>query len=131
MKDSEIVIKGTGELKEALEKTWEELNTEEFRSLLDDFVHISGIKDFLKSFNLIWNIGKIVAVQVDKISNEYHLCSEDERIEVAAELLDQAIKLPNLVEPFDKTIFTVVIKAAYNAFKDKYGSESNWKVWEI
>lgn len=131
MKDSEIVIKGTGELKEALEKTWEELNTEEFRSLLDDFVHISGIKDFLKSFNLIWNIGKIVAVQVDKISNEYHLCSEDERIEVAAELLDQAIKLPNLVEPFDKTIFTVVIKAVYNAFKDKYGSESNWKVWEI
>jgi hypothetical protein len=102
------------------------LQNDEFKSKLSDLVKVESLSDFLKSFKLIYDITKQVVYAVEIVQVEYNLCSKEEKIDVAAELLDDIIDFKGwalFIEPFDGLIFKVIISGAVSALNDKLGKD--------
>lgn len=101
---------------------------EEFKAKLEDLLHINGFKDFLKSFSLLWWLTNKIVFAIEAIYHEYHQITEEERIELAAETLDNLIDFTGWSAPlelFDKMLFKTLISAAVAALNDKFG-HGNW-----
>jgi len=108
---------------EIIEKIKELLINEETEDQIADVLKIDGFKDFLHGFAVIWEILQKVAAVVEYVWSEIGGIDKKDRIEYAAEVLDDMIKFPFWLEPFDKRLFMVGISAAVqslnNAFKTK------------
>ena len=103
------------------------MNNEEFKAKLKDVTTITSITDFIHGFVPLWWILKQVVAAVEVIYVEYHQITEAERIDVAAELLDDLITFRGWLTPlemFDGVLFKALISAAVQALNDKFGN--NW-----
>jgi len=103
------------------------LNDPEVKEKWEDLTHISSIADALKTFKLLFFfITKLVYV-IEIIQVEYSGMTKEERIENAAQVLDDLIKFSGwaiFIEAFDYMIFKLVISQVVAALDDKYGSGS-------
>jgi len=120
-------------IESAIEKAKQMLGNTEFQEKIKDLVHINGFKDFLKSFTLIWWILKRIVAIVEEIYTQFNLISNTDRIEVAAQLLDDIIVFKgwlSIFEPFDKILFKLLLSAAVQALNDKYG-HGTWASYKI
>jgi len=84
----------------------------------------------IKSFKDIYFIAKKVVFATEIIYSEYHLCSEEERIKVAALVLDDLVAFKGwafFLESIDGYAFEMLLSAAVQGLNDKYGKGS-WPV---
>lgn len=113
--------------KEAIEKAKELLFQDpEVKEKIKDALHISGVKDFLNEFVVIWWLLKRVVFVIEQLYSEYHMISESDRIDVASELADDLITFTGWLSPlelFDGILFKALISAAVNALNDKFGHD--------
>jgi hypothetical protein len=121
-------VMGNAELKQAILSAKELLfENEEFKAKLKDVMNITGIKDFLHGFVPLWSILKSIVAATEIVYAEYHKCTEEQRIDVASELLDELITFKGWLAPlelFDGVLFKALISAAVQALNDKFGH--NW-----
>lgn len=117
------------DLTQAIQKIKELLfDDDEFKEQLKDLVTITGFNDLLNSFVVFWSVLNKLVQAIEKVYKEYHLISEEQRIEAAAEILDDLITFRgwlSIFEPFDTMLFKLLISAAVQALNDKYG-HGNW-----
>ena len=102
------------------------LENEEVKAKLDDLVHIKNFSDFLKSFSLIWFLLKRIVLCVEIVQKEYSMLTESERLDAAAQVLDDLITFKGWfawLEAFDKTIFRVALSAAVQGLNDLFGNK--------
>ena len=118
---------GKEELKQAVIAAKNMLfNDPEMKTKLEDLTHISGAKDFLNTFPLLWWLLKRVVYVVEVVTVEFNQCSHEERLDVAAELLDELITFKGwlaLFEPFDGLLFRLLLSAAVQALNDWLGHD--------
>lgn len=118
-------IMGSTNLEQAILKVKELLFEDaEFKAKLELLKSIKGFGDLLKAFPALWWILKALVPAVEYVYQEYHLCSEEERIDVAAKLLDDLIEFKgwlSVFEPFDNMMFKLIISSAVQALNDKFG----------
>lgn len=99
-------------------------NDPEWKSKSEDLLHINGFADFLKTFPLLWWLLKRLVGAVELVYNEFNLISAEERIQVAADALDDLVNFTgwlSIFEPFDGFLFKALISAAVAALNDKLG----------
>ena len=118
-------------LKNAIKKANELLfNNNEVKKKIDELKSITNIATLITSFSSLWWLIKRVVFVVEIIQKEYNLCTEEERIEVAATLLDELIQFKGwamIFEAFDKIIFKLLISAAVQSINEKIGKQ--WLTW--
>jgi hypothetical protein len=103
----------------------------EVKAKWDDLTHISGWADFFRTFGLTFWFAQRLAFAVEQVQKEYGLCTEEERIAVASETLDDLIEFKGwmaIVEPFDDKLFKVIISAAVAALNGRFGNGA-WYQW--
>ena len=114
---------------EIIEKIKELLANEETGAQIADVLKIDSFKDFLHGFAVIWEILQKVAAVVEYIWSEVGEIDKKDRIAYAAAALDDMIKFPFWLEPFDKRLFMVGISAAVQSlnklFKTKVPTETS------
>lgn len=112
-------------LKEAIEKAKELVfKGIDYKNTMQAISKINSFATLVSAFNILWLLLKQIAVAVEMVQKEYKMCSEAERIEVAAQLLDELVEFRgwlSIFEPFDGYMFKLLISAAVNALNDKYG----------
>ena len=113
--NGQIAVDDKNNLKEAIEKVFELVQSDEFNNKLVVIKRVDSIRDFIDAFDEIAWIAKKIAEAVNVVYDQYHLCSEDEIIDVAAEILDALVKLPAVLEPFDAMLFKIIIKTIWIA----------------
>lgn len=97
------------------------------KAKLDDLTHISGFKDLLNTFPLLWYVLKHVVYTVEAVYQIYDQIPKDQRIDLAAQFLDDLITFSgwlSIFEPFDGMLWKMLISAAVQAMNDWYGH--NW-----
>jgi hypothetical protein len=93
----------------------------------DAQISFRSVSEMLKSFKVIYDLILAVVFTVEEVYYEYKLCTEDERIEVAAEILDDLILFKGwlaFLEPIDKWAFKLLLSAGVQALNDRYGKGS-------
>ena len=96
------------------------LFTEETKNQIHDILKIENFKDFLHGFAVVWQLLQKVVAVVEYMWSELGDIEKDDRIEYAAEALDQMIQFPFWLEPFDKKLFKVAISAAVQALNERF-----------
>lgn len=118
-------------LKVAVAKVKELLFSDaEAKTKWEDLTHISGWNDFWKSFSLVFWFGKRIVYCVEMVQKEYTLCTEAERIEVAAEVLDDLVEFKGwmkILEPFDDKLFRIILSSAVAALNGQFGNGAWYK----
>lgn len=112
-------------LKEAKKILFEDSET---RDKWNDLTHVDNFQDFLESFGLVWWLGKRIVVAVEIIEKEYHLIKPEDRIDVAAKLLDDLIEFKgwaSVLELVDDKIFKIIITAVVHSLNE-YFKNHNW-----
>jgi len=102
------------------------LNDPEVKSKWNDLVHITSVVDFLNSFSILYWFTKKVALAVEYVQAELGTISKEEKIDLAAKLLDDIIVFEGwatVFEPFDGFAFKLIISAAVNALNEKFGKD--------
>lgn len=97
----------------------------EVEEALHDLKSIT-FKTVLSAFPAIWFILKTIVVAIEIVQKHYNLCTEEERIEVAAEIADELFVFKgwlSLFEPFDNLMFKLLLSAAVNALNEKVGKD--------
>lgn len=116
-----------GDLRAAIEQAKELLlNNDETRQRIDGltFKSWAGAVDSIKD---IWWLAKRVVYVVEILYSEYHNITEEQRIKVAAELLDELIQFGGwavIFESIDGYAFEMVLSAAVQSLNEKYGKGS-------
>ncbi len=96
------------------------------KALIEQLKSIHSFGDLIKFFKILWTFLKRLVLVTEWIYKEYHLVNETERIEVAANILDNLIVFRgwmSIFEPFDQWLFKMIISAAVQALNDKYGND--------
>jgi len=87
---------------------------------------IKSFKSFMLAFASFWILLKAVVMAVEIVQAEYKLCTKDERIDVASELLDELVEFKgwfSIFEPFDDILFKLLISSAVQGINDLLGKD--------
>jgi len=118
---------GESELRAAIDKAKQLLFEDpEVKEKYEDLTNIAGWKDFLNTFPLLWFLIKRIVYAVELVEVQYKLTTKDEKINVAAQLLDDLITFGGwlaIFEPFDNMLFKLIISAAVQALNDWWGHD--------
>ena len=102
----------------------------EVKDKLKDLTSITSVADALKTFKLLYFFIKKLVYVVELIQAEFGGMEKEQKVEVAAALLDDLIKFSGwaiFIETFDYLIFKLLISQVVAALDDRYGSESWFK----
>lgn len=94
----------------------------EVKARIDDLVVIDDFADAMESFSHIYFVGSKVIETIVEIEKDYGALSEEQRIDAAAEILDDLIKFKGWTAPLeaiDNMIFKLLLKAIVEALKEK------------
>ena len=86
---------------------------------------LNSWKTFFELFPLLFKLNQSVVYVVEMVQKEYSLCTEEERIDVAAELMDDLIAFRGWMTPIelvDGTIWKAIISSGVQALNGKFGS---------
>lgn len=103
------------------------LNDPEVKEKWEDLTHIDSIADALKSFKLLYFFVKKLVYVIEMIQAEFGAMTKEERIDYAAQVLDDLINFSGWafwVEAVDYTIFKFMISQVVAALDDKFGTGS-------
>lgn len=119
---------GKVELRQAIEQAKAiVLQDAKVKEAWDNVKGINSFKSFMLAFASFWVLLKAVVLAVEIVHAEYKLCTKDEKIDVAAELLDELITFKGwfgIFEPFDDILFKLLISSAVQGINDLLGK--NW-----
>ena len=101
--------------------------SEETKQKLAEF-DLSGFDEILNSFSVVYWLVKRIVFAVENIYQEYHTITSEERIDVAARVLDDLIVFSgwaSVLEFVDGAAFKFLISAVVSGLNDKHGNV--WK----
>jgi len=116
MTSSEVVAK----VKEIL------LENEEIKTKWNAIGNIHSISDLVSSAKNLFFIISRAAYLLEYVQKELAVISKEERIEIAAQLLDDLIVFKGwavVFEPFDKMVFKLVVGQVVTALDNKFGND--------
>ena len=118
---------GKDEIKKAIQKAKDLLfDDPEVKEKWLDATHISSVKDFFKTPRLLSWLGKRVVFAVEVVQKEYNLIEPDERVDVAAELLDDLIHFKgwsSFLELVDDKLFRFGINILVDWINEQWGND--------
>jgi len=101
------------------------------QKVMDDLAAQTGdIRAWNKPGNVIFNVGassQAIGIITNGLKDVFHVLdtqNEDQVISTIAEVLDEYIKLPIWMEPFDKVVFEKVLKFVVSFLKNKFNVPS-------
>lgn len=98
-------------LKALLEEVVEKSNLKE---QLGKVAKLKGLEDWIKNIGQIGDISELLALIADAAKEMLKDINEEEIIETIAEFLDDKIKLPFFLEPFDRAAFKLIVSYAWH-----------------
>ena len=95
-----------------------------FASTVDEWKEWDSLEEIKKNWQGMMNVAysgiAIVSYVVNAAVDEFEELNEDDKIKATAKMLDEAIKLPGILEWFDSLIFEFAIRAALDTIKRKF-----------
>lgn len=103
------------------------LEDQEIKDSWDDLTHISSLQDALKTPKLLYFFIQKLVYVIELIQAEFHSITKEERIEYAAQVLDDLISFSGWffwLEALDYQIFKLIVSQIVVAIDEKFGSGS-------
>ena len=97
----------------------------EVKAKWEDVTKVDSFRDFCQTPSLLVWLGKRVALAVEIVQKEYRLIEADERLDVAAKILDDLFEFKGwakILELVDDKIFRVVLGVIVNFMNEKLGN---------
>jgi hypothetical protein len=119
----EVIKEKTKELLEEGKNLFETMDSfSDWNSLSEIITNFSTISKFIN------NLVLAVEIAVDDASDDIEELKSEEKVEAAAELMDDMIQLPFFLESIDKKVFSLMISMAVEGLNVKFGKEWNLDV---
>lgn len=100
---------------------------QEIKDSWDDLTHISSLQDALKTPKLLYFFIQKLVYVIELIQAKFHSITKEERIEYAAQVLDDLISFSGWffwLEALDYQIFKLIVSQIVVAIDEKFGSGS-------
>jgi len=108
-------------IKELLAKVFEELV--EAKELMDEVSDWDTPEEWLRNTEKVKELFELIASVGNDIKEFLGGVTDEELVELLAEYLDEMIKLPIYLEPFDKFAFKMILSYVLNKIRENYPSD--------
>jgi hypothetical protein len=108
-------------IKELIKKVFDELV--EAKELMDEVSDWDTPEEWLRNTAKVKELMELIASVGNDIQAFLGTVTDEELVELLAEYLDELIKLPIYLEPFDKFAFKMILAYVLNKIRENYPSE--------
>ena len=116
----EVIKERTKELLEEGKNLFETMNSfSDWNSLSEIITNFSTISKFIN------NLVLAVEIAVNDAADDIEDLKSEDKVEAAAEIMDEMIELPFFLESIDRKVFSLMISMAVEALNTKFGKEWN------
>jgi len=110
---------------------WDDEVYQRIKTVIEELADVwNNLASWSGIIHIISNVKQLIGAFADVFAliadlwGEFADMPDDEKIDNLAEILDDVVKFPVYLEPFDKMVFAALLKVIFGVFAKKFGA--NW-----